>query len=134
MDYISVLWRPRVNRPGRSHLNQASDMDNGLFTVALNIKGASNFIVGCCHMLINTRNLYNYCLLISPYHECGNDVASRSVELVFSTTSLEFVQIGKTSCLSAMLLSKLQISTLPLISFYSIVACRPVVKQRSRNK
>jgi hypothetical protein len=61
-------------------------------------------------MLMNARNLNYLCLRISPYHECENDVASHSVEVVFSTASLEFVQIGKTSCLTAILLSEPQTS------------------------
>jgi hypothetical protein len=104
-------------------------MDNGLLILALNINEKTNIIFRCCHMLMTARNLNNFCLRISPRHECEKDVASHSVELVFSTTSLEFVQIGKTSCLTAMLLSELQISIFPLNSFYSIVACRPIVKQ-----
>jgi hypothetical protein len=134
VDCISVLWRPWGNCPSLFHLNQTLDIDNGLFIVALNTNRTANFIFCCCHMLMNTRNLNNFCLRISPHHECENDVGSNSVEIVFSTTSLEFVQIGKTSCLTAMLLSELQISIFPLSLFYNIVARRPVVKQRPRNK
>jgi hypothetical protein len=73
-------------------------------------------------MFMYIRNLDKFCLRVSPHHECEHDVASHSVELVVGTTSLEFVQIGKTSRLAAMLLPDLQISTFPLSSSYSINA------------
>lgn len=117
MDSISALCWLRGNRFDCSHLNQALDTYNGLLIVALNINGTISFLFRCCHMFMNTRNLGKFCLRMSPHHECENGVASHSAELLFSTASLEFVQIGKTSRLAAMLLPELQISNIPVELF-----------------
>lgn len=117
MDSIPALCWLRGNGFDCSYLNQALDTYNGLRIVALNINGTTNFLFRCCHTFMNTRNLDKFCLRVFPHHECENDVASHSVELLFSTASLEFVQIGKTSRLAAMLLPELQISNIPVELF-----------------
>ena len=57
---------------------------------------------------MNARKFHCFCLRTSSHYECENYVASHAVEVVFSKIILEFIQIGKTSCLTVKLLTEIQ--------------------------